>query len=606
MKIKYIRYSFIGVVSAMLIVSLIMYRNLNNYVEEVNLIRSSNVLMAQAQLVLSSIKDAETGHRGFQLTRDTVYLLPYYSAIAVLPDQLKKLDSLVSDNESQKKNVDSLLSLVRDQFLIIANILANTKRTTLYMDKYESTLLTRSRLNMNDIRRQVKEILDEEEHIIKIRFSKEIDYRKVAPFTLMTYTLFALLGVAFLFSRVLQALHRSEVAEKLLKSNVEQLQQQKSITEEAKRLLNQAESLAEMGSWKWSAPDNLVWTEGLFSIFGKQMNSPISWNSFLDNVYEEDKPLIEGFLEEMKVLDKAKAFDYRILKEGRIHYLDMTAKPQGSAGEIIGTVIDITEQKEYEKQLQQYNRELQRSNEDLEQFASVASHDLQEPLRKIRAFGDRLSLKFVSELGEQGTDYIQRMQSAAARMQVLIEDLLSFSRVSRVEAEFELLNPEMILKEVLEDLDVLIRTKEANITVEPVPQFSGNKVQIKRLFQNLISNGVKFRKPNEAPHITIKGEIVSPHDTFNEFGVSLSGHDHVRISVMDNGIGFDVKYSEKIFNIFQRLHGRAAYEGTGIGLAICRKIVANHNGFITANSTENVGSEFIFIIPRESVFSYEV
>lgn len=604
MKIEHIRYLFFGVVIAILIVSLVMYRNLDNYIEEVTLIRNSNVIMRQTETILSSIKDAETGHRGFQLTRDTIYLDPYNQAVSVLPQQLKVLDSLVSNNEVQQRNVDTLFSLIRDQFLIIANILANAKRTTLYMDAYESNLLTKSRNNMDGIRRQVKNIMDEEERTIIIRSGNESSYRKVAPVTLMSYTVLALFGVTFLFSRVLQALNRREVAEKLLKDNLEHLQRQNFVIEENRVLLNQAESLAQMGSWKWTSSTNdLVWTDGLYGIFNKQKEDPISWYSFLEYVYLDDKEMLENFLKEVEKLDDARAFDCRIMKDNRIHYLFITAQPQKNSAhkEILGTVIDITERKEYEKQLQQYNRELKRSNEDLEQFASVASHDLQEPLRKIRAFGDRLSVKYPEELGEQGADYIRRMQSAAARMQALIEDLLAFSRVSRVETDFELLDPDLVFKEILEDIDVLVKSKNAKVTVGRIPQFRGNKLQIKRLFQNLISNAVKFHKPDEPPTVLIKGKLVSHVDVFNEFGVSLPGHEHVRISVQDNGIGFDVKYSEKIFNIFQRLHGRTAYEGTGIGLAICRKIVTNHNGFITANSIENVGSEFMVIIPRELI-----
>jgi light-regulated signal transduction histidine kinase (bacteriophytochrome) len=261
--------------------------------------------------------------------------------------------------------------------------------------------------------------------------------------------------------------------------------------------------------------------------------------------------------------------------------------------------VDVTESKVYEKQLQQFNAELKRSNEDLEQFAYVASHDLQEPLRKIRAFGDRLTSKFGHELKSQGSDYVFRMQAAAARMQLLIEDLLTFSRVSRVEANFELLEMKPLLDEVLEDIDLMVNQKKAVVRVGKFPSFYGDRSQIKRLFQNLIGNSIKFHKVNEKPIIDISIKTIERAEAERETGVSVADTKFIRISVKDNGIGFDEKYAEKIFNIFQRLNGRTAYEGTGIGLAICRKIVTNHGGFISAKSIEDVGSEFIIILPKD-------
>jgi light-regulated signal transduction histidine kinase (bacteriophytochrome) len=251
----------------------------------------------------------------------------------------------------------------------------------------------------------------------------------------------------------------------------------------------------------------------------------------------------------------------------------------------------------YEMQLKQYTAELKRSNEDLEQFAYVASHDLQEPLRKIRAFGDRLFNRYRSQLDSQGEDYIKRMQSASTRMQILIEDLLAFSRVSQSSETFERLDMNHMMTEILEDLDIQIKREKAIVKIGKIPPLTGEKMQIKRLFQNLINNAIKFHKPNEFPIVEVIGMIMKWQEIKRAYGVSLQDVAYVAIMVKDNGIGFDEKFNDKIFNIFQRLHGRAEYEGTGIGLAICRKIVTNHKGYITARSQENIGSEFIVILP---------
>src|SRR5688572_8031455 len=253
--------------------------------------------------------------------------------------------------------------------------------------------------------------------------------------------------------------------------------------------------------------------------------------------------------------------------------------------------------KAYENQLKQYTSELQRSNQDLEQFAFVASHDLQEPLRKIRAFGDRLSTKFHNELDTIGQDYIGRMQSAAARMQSLIQDILAFSQVSRNIEAYENLNMRGLIDEVVDDLGAQMRREHGTVRIGSLPNLNGDRAQIKRLFQNLISNGLKFHKTQEKPVVEISGRKLKGTQVREEFGKTGAAGEYAVVSVKDNGIGFDEKYKEKIFNIFQRLHGRTEYEGTGIGLAICGKIVNNHKGFIAARSKENIGSEFIVILP---------
>ena len=600
----YVWLSFIGIVVVILIVSIITYSNLENYTQEVQLIRHSGEVINTTELIMSTIKDAEIGQRGFQLTGDTSYLYPYYSAISVLPNELKILDSLVHGT-AQKKSVDSLKILIRDQFMIIANILANVKRSGLYMDRYESKLLFRSRVNMDNIRSVGDEILSRERSLFGQRVSMESTYRKITPLALLFYTIVALIGVIFLFTRILISLGKSQEAERKLSENLVQQKMHIALLEERKVLLNEAESLSEMGSWKWTENNNhVVWSEGLYTIFNKRPGEDVSWVTFLENVVPEDKPLVEKFLQEVVGEKKGSRIDYRIMKGDQLRYLSVTAKPQHVFGKvegvILGTVIDITENKVSERQLQQYNAELKRSNEDLEQFAYVASHDLQEPLRKIRAFGDRLTAKFSTQLNAQGVDYVNRMQAASARMQLLIEDLLSFSRVSRDGGEFEYLNSHAVLVEALEDIDLQIKQEGADIRIGSMPGFYGDKLQIKRLFQNLVGNAVKFHKPDKKPIIDVSGKLVDKAEVEGEAPL-LTGTQFARFSIKDNGIGFDEKYADRIFNIFQRLNGRAAYEGTGIGLAICRKIVENHRGYIAAKSIEDVGSEFIVIFPIDLI-----
>jgi signal transduction histidine kinase/CHASE3 domain sensor protein len=549
-----------------------------------------------------SVRDAETGHRGYQLTRDTTYLEPYYASLRQLPLQIAMLDSLLAGDDIQSRRVDTLENKIENQFAIISQILSNAKRSSLYMDRYESSLLAHGKNNMTQVRKLAQDITDHEEAKYRSLISNETDFRTTAPIALLLYTLVALAAVTFLFTRVLDSLRSRDQAEERLRESIQNLRTEGLAREERELVLSEAETLANMGSWKWyGSTGNFVWSSGLYPIFNKAPGTQPTWDSFIDHVHPEDRKMATEFFEAVKTRKNRLEMSYRIEVNGRFRYVMVVARPKENPGtrqvDILGIVLDHTEQKVYESQLKQFTAELQRSNQDLEQFAYVASHDLQEPLRKIRAFGDRLTTKYQSRLEEQGSDYVARMQSAAARMQVLIEELLSFSRVSRPGIFSENLDINQLISEIRDDLEGQIKREKATLVCGSLPAIRGERSQIKRLFQNLISNGIKFHKGGAEAHVEVTGTVVRGGDVQNEFNVQLPKVKYARIEVKDDGIGFDEKYLEKIFTIFQRLHGRTEYEGTGIGLAICRKIVANHGGFITARSAENEGSIFIVILP---------
>jgi two-component system sensor kinase FixL len=256
-----------------------------------------------------------------------------------------------------------------------------------------------------------------------------------------------------------------------------------------------------------------------------------------------------------------------------------------------GFVHDITRQKLSEERLRRYAAELERSNLELQDFAYVSSHDLQEPLRKIQAFGDRLKTKDYPNLSEQGKDYLERMLNAASRMQNLINDLLSFSRVTTKAKPFVPVDLDQVLSEVLLDLEIAIEQTQAEIIRSPLPTIEAEPTQMRQVFQNLISNALKFRKENEKPIIN----IYAKHIQKKAHLTATPGDEVTEIYFEDNGIGFDEKYLDRIFNIFQRLEGHK-YEGSGIGLAICRKIAIRHGGDITATSRQGVGTRFIITL----------
>jgi PAS domain S-box-containing protein len=264
------------------------------------------------------------------------------------------------------------------------------------------------------------------------------------------------------------------------------------------------------------------------------------------------------------------------------------------AGAVI-VIRDVSAARSSQQQLRLVGEELERSNRELQDFATIASHDLQEPLRKIRAFGDRLAEHSAGVLDEDGSDYLRRMTNAAGRMQTLIKDLLEYSQVTLRPEPPRPVDLGLIVSEVLTDLEERVRLSNGSVHVGQLPTILGSPFQMRQLFQNLIANALKFHPEGVPPYVHIvavaRGDLRGPKGRADRVPVW-------EIGVRDNGIGFEEKHAERIFAPFQRLHGRQAYEGTGMGLAICRRIAAQHGGTITAHATPGAGATFVIRLPR--------
>jgi PAS domain S-box-containing protein len=250
--------------------------------------------------------------------------------------------------------------------------------------------------------------------------------------------------------------------------------------------------------------------------------------------------------------------------------------------------------------LAEANQSLTRSNLNLEQFAYVASHDLQEPLRKIKQFGDLLKAQYADPSAKE-LFYLERMQSAATRMSALITDLLALSKISSQQEITALVSLDQVVHSALADLDLRIQETGAVIEVEQLPTVLGDEAQLGQLFQNLLSNALKFKQIDVPVLIQVKADVVGVKDLPPSARPAHWAQAYHRIDVIDNGIGFDQTYSDRIFQVFQRLHGKSEFEGTGIGLAICEKVAANHGGTITAVGEKNVGARFSVWLPLNEV-----
>jgi PAS domain S-box-containing protein len=356
-------------------------------------------------------------------------------------------------------------------------------------------------------------------------------------------------------------------------------------------------------------------------------------------VHPDDEPVMQAGWR-LAVVQGADRFGHefrlRRASDGAYRWMLSSAIPlrdeHGATVEWVGTLTDIDDQKRHAERLEQLvrertaelvaanaelheeveerrraeelaratARELERSNSELEKFAYIASHDLQEPLRKIQAFGDRLQGKFRDHLPDGGREYVDRMLGSAGRMRKLIDDLLTLSRVTSKAKPFESVDLGAVVREVLGDLEVRLEQTRGAVEVGPLPRVDADPSQMRQLFQNLLGNALKFHRPGVPPAVRICGELV-PADPAGPAPLTC------RVTVQDNGIGFDAKYRERIFEVFQRLHGRDEYEGTGVGLAICRKIVERHGGTITAQGNPGGGATFVVTLPvrqpREDVES---
>ncbi|MCA9472479.1 MAG: PAS domain S-box protein [Nitrospirales bacterium] len=367
--------------------------------------------------------------------------------------------------------------------------------------------------------------------------------------------------------------------------------------EEVTERLQLATQSAEIGVWDWDVTRNvLTWDERMYELYGVTRNTFAgAYEAWTNALHPDDHDRAHGQLQAALAGDATFNCEFRIIwPDQSIHHIRAFATVQrnqaGEAIRMIGVNWDITIEKLQEHTLTQYIDNLRRSNAELEQFAYVASHDLQEPLRKIRNFSELLALRAKGHLPQEAEKYLKTIVDGALRMQTLVQDLLAYSRVARGALKVESVDLRDVLKTVLENLDQRIIEAKGTITVGTLPVVVANRTQMEQLFQNLIGNGVKYRT-DAPPVIGVSAERKLTHWLF---------------SVRDNGIGIDPQYVERIFVIFQRLHTKQEYTGTGIGLAICKKIVELHGGDIWVESTPHQGSTFFFTLPDRSKSSSSI
>lgn len=460
----YLRASFLVSLALLVVLSLVSYRQIQSLITHSDEVEQTYRLISKVEEVLSIVKDAETGQRGYMLTRQRSFLEPYTHSLGAIERTFDSLRVLTDNNRRQQVQIDTLRGLIDRRYAVLSlAVLYDSSRTITKPER--DTLLVRGKLTMDSIRAIIGRMNRSEKALLDQQEFRQTSVAQLTP----TYLL-ALAAVTLLL------------------------------------------------------------LSGSFLLLNRELR-------------------------------------HRLLVQ---------------------------------KELEQKVEALNRSNAELEQFAYVASHDLQEPLRKIRAFSSKLMLRHSAELPEEGQELLRKSEHSAGRMQALIDDLLNFSRLIKpldVPVRTDL---NQVVHDVLNDLREDIQRRGAKVQVDPLPVLEAQPTQFRQLFQNLLSNALKFSRSDVSPIIDIDYQQIRGTEMPQGLGHSQALNYH-RIAVSDNGIGFDPQYVEKIFVIFQRLHGRLEYSGTGIGLAICKRVVSNHRGFIDAQSTPGEGSTFLIYLPVKEV-----
>ncbi|MBA2611399.1 MAG: CHASE3 domain-containing protein [Bacteroidetes bacterium] len=612
---------FLFVTIFLVTLSIISYIRIDNLIHTSKLVNHTNVVKLNLRNTFSILLEMEANQRGYIITKDSSFLKPYFKNVAILEIGLVKIGLLTKDNASQQINTATLLSLVNKRKVYLQSIIneAGGQRIT-------TERMLGGKALMDNVRQHISKMESEEDRLLEMRsrlLNKELFLTPILTFSLILSAIIILIATYF---KIIKDLRVSDtLRSEIEKTNKELELKNKELEESEERFFKifdnnpVALSFGELGNNK------IVYANKLFySYFGYSEEEVIGRTSEeLKLVSDEENarlfPIIMSYLEDNRSLEELQALPPA---ETEQLLIKLRQKMFGAGFEVLYTrknketffalvfyeIIaignkkfaltsyqDITDRKKTEKKIETQNEELVKINKELESFTYISSHDLQEPLRKIQVFSSQIAEKDQKNLSDKGKDLFKRIQDCAFKMQTLIQDLLTYSRTTASERKFENIDISTIILEVKEDLKDELLQKNASIETGKMCELKIIPFQFRQLIYNLISNSLKFSVEGRAPEIKIKSEM-GKAESFNNKKL-INGVKYCRISVADNGIGFESEYSERIFEVFQRLHRKTEYAGTGIGLAIVKKIVENHNGDITVESSPGKGSTFHIYIP---------
>jgi len=552
------------------IVSGASYQSTTQLIENESWVAHTHKVLEELADILAGLAGAESAQRGYLLTGQESYLEPYNGEARKVTQVLQELQYLTADNPHQQQRLDVLKPLVLARLSKLYETV-NLRQAKGFEAAVQFVQPGQGRKLMNDIRKIVYQMQNEERELLKQR-------ERAAVVTAQNTTFIIGLGVLLSFGIIplgAFAINR-EIRER-------------KRAEEGLLLRDRAIAAASDTILIAGPPEHdnpiIYANPAFYQLTGYTPEETLGHNCRFLQGPDTDRDVVAKIRTSLQAKQGCQVTLLNYRKDGTPFWNELTLTPtrdaSGNVINFIGVSRDVTGRKASEEAMQALTHKLEQSNQELSEFARVASHDLQEPLRKIQAFGDRLSAKGLVQ--PEGQPYLERMQDAARRMSTLIHDLLALSRVATKMQPFRPVDLTQLAQEVISDLEIRIEEVGGKVELGVLPSIDADPLQIRQLLQNLIGNALKFQCPGVPPVVKVWG-LCTPQGC--------------QLIVADNGIGFDEKYKERIFNVFERLHGRSEYQGTGVGLAICRKIVERHGGTIVAESTPGQGSTFTITLPH--------
>lgn len=578
---------FVLSIVILVFISAVSYKHATSLTDSSEALQHSYAVRNELEQVISFLKDAETGQRGYLLSHDSSMLEPYKNARYKVNKSMYALSALAKGKTEQIANLDTLYRLITERFAYMNLLLRASDNISMREDLLHRNMIKEKQV-MDAIRRQVDHMINFEQEFLKERkerFRNEISFTPLFTFLLL---IFSAIFFAFAYFRL-----NKQVAV-LTQSNEALL-----LSAEA---MSHAEKIGGFSTWQLEqsagsrAP---FFSANMNELLGRPLGSdPITWQQLLDRVHPEDREGLEQHNEGTQHGDGT-PFLFRVYRyDGDLRYFVSTGKMIHTLNGnhiYLGITSDITEQYKKNLSLQERNLELEQTNRELASFNYVASHDLQEPLRIIQTYISRIAEREYAGIGKAAQDYFERIRASANRMQVLISDLLTFSRTNKAEKTFERSDLNELLDRAKQDLAALIDEKQAIIESDPLPRLHVIAYQIQQLFLNLLGNSLKYADTKRRPHIQIRYREIGPEE-FPQIQRDKRRR-FCCLSVCDNGLGFEQEFAENIFVLFKRLHQKNEYPGTGIGLSICKKITEIHAGGIVAEGFPGKGARFHVVLP---------
>lgn len=583
-EIIYIKVVFVIAIAILFFIGGITYKHVQDLSDTTKMVVHTYDVSLELEKIFLLVKKIEVARREFLLVGDSSYSLTISHIKDDINTSLKNIEVLVVDNQYQGQNLVELKQFIAQKIALVDNV-THLQKGQVFLNQDMVDQLRAGNHIVSEIEIVVNRMIEHESGLMVKRKMEYKDLAQYTPLFIYGVLLISLVVLSYAFRRTLKSLH-------LLKTSNDDME----ISLNTKRI---GEEIGKYGSWRWNPSKNeWFFSENFLKLYGLPPKKNTSIDTILEHIHPDDLPIVEQAVDRVLNLEDLIPFSFRIVKPtgetifaralGRLVYSD-------SKKLVVGCTLDITEEVKKAEELENRNLTLEANNKELQAFNYIASHDLQEPLRKIETFISRLIEKDIENLSDNGKQYVSRMQASIGRMRILINDLLQFSRTTRVEKVFETSNLNDLLEAAKFDLQQMIEEKKAIITSVHLPNSRVIPFQIQQLFANLLNNSLKYSQANIPPYINITIEtIIAKDEPILQLNTKAQFY---KIKFQDNGIGFDKDYANKIFELFTRLHNKDEYSGTGIGLAICKKIVENHKGYIFAEGEPNVGAAFTVYLP---------